>query len=161
MNGLTAKTGLTYQIKLNKKWNLNVGGTYQFGGTLKGDALRVFSVLGEAGNGPVYIQSPDTLASYSISTQLPSSYKVGVSLESSYHWVFAADYGSTKWTGTSNFDPNAKSVLVDSKVMNFGMEWLPNASSSKYFKRELGCISNTRSDARSSLLSTCHCGIDL
>jgi hypothetical protein len=135
MRGLTAKTGITYQVKLNKKWNLNVGGIYQLGGTIKGEALRVFSVLGEAGNGPVYIQSPDTLAIYSISTQLPSSYKMGVSLESNYHWVFAAEYGVTRWSGTSNFDPIAKSVLINSKVMNFGMEWLPNASSSKYFNQ--------------------------
>jgi len=135
LKGASAKTGLTYQMKLNKKWNLNVGGVYQMGSNLSGEALKVFSVLGEAGNGPVYIRNPDTLSLSSISSQIPSKYKIGVSLESNYHWVFAAEYGFTRWSGNKQFDPTANRILVDAKELNFGMEWLPNASSGKYFNQ--------------------------
>jgi long-subunit fatty acid transport protein len=135
LKGASLKTGLTYQLKLNKKWNLNMAGVYQFGSTLKGESLRIFSVLGEAGNGPVYIQSPDTLALANITSQIPSKYKVGLSLESSYHWLFAADYGYTKWSNLKQFDATANKTLVDAKELNFGMEWIPNASSSKYFNQ--------------------------
>jgi hypothetical protein len=130
--GASLKTGLTYQQKLSKDWSLNVGGIYQLGSTLKGEQLRVFSVLGEYGNGPQYIQDPDTLGQTTLSTQIPSRYKFGISLESSYHWMFAAEYGVTRWNGLSHFDPVASKVMVDSKELNFGMEWLPNKSSSKY-----------------------------
>ena len=130
--GASLKTGLTFQQKLNKDWSLNVGGIYQLGSTLKGEHLRVFSVLGEYGNGPQYIQDPDTLALTTLSTQIPSKYKFGVSLESSYHWLFAAEYGVTRWNGLTQFDPIANQVMVDSKELNFGMEWLPNKSSTKY-----------------------------
>ena len=133
--GVSAKTGLTYQAKLNKKWNLNVGGVYQLGSKLNGESLRVFSVLGEAGSGPVYIQNPDTLAKNTITSQIPSKYKIGVSLESIYHWVFAADYGYTKWSSLKQFDHNAEKLLTDAKEVNLGIEWVPNISSSKYFNQ--------------------------
>jgi hypothetical protein len=135
LKGASLRTGLAYQLKLSKKWNLNVAGIYQFGSSLKGESLKIFSVLGDGGNGPVYIQNPDTLTLNNITSQIPSKYKVGVSLESNYHWLFAVDYGYTKWTDVKQFDATSSKTLIDAKELNLGMEWIPNVSSSKYFNQ--------------------------
>ncbi len=132
LKGSSVKTGLAYQYKLTKKWNINFGAVYQLGSTLKGENLSIFNVLASGGNGLTYIQVPDTLSIRKITTELPSKYKVGISLESFYHWVFAVDYGVTQWIGTKQFDPIAQKMFLDAKELNVGIEWLPNSSSAKY-----------------------------
>jgi hypothetical protein len=131
-SGHSLKAGLAYQYKLNKKWKLNAGGIYQLGSNLSGENLRIFSVLAENGNGPVYIQSPDTISISTISTSLPSKYKIGLSLESTYHWLFAAEYGVTQWNGVKQFDAVANNMFSNATELNLGAEWIPNSSSSKY-----------------------------
>ncbi len=133
--GVSAKGGLTYQMKLNKKWNLNAGGTYQFGSDLTGKELKTFNVLAENQNGAVFIKSPDTLSLNTIKTGIPSKYRLGLSLESSFHWVFAAEYALTNWNNVTQYDNIANRVFVDSKELNLGVEWLPNSSSPKYFNQ--------------------------
>lgn len=135
LNGTSFKSGLAYQLKLNKKWNLNLGGFYQFNSTLKGEELRTFSVLADTQNGASYVKAPDTLSLTKISTGTPSKFKVGVSLESSFHWVFAVDYGITNWGGVTQYDKAAKNVFVDAKELNVGIEWLPNSTSTKYINQ--------------------------
>jgi hypothetical protein len=135
LTGHSLKGGLAYQQKLSKKWNLNLGGFYQLGTKLSGENLRIFSVLADAGNGPVHIQSPDTLANVSIASRLPAKFKVGMSLESNYHWIFAADFGLTDWVNTKQFDDVAQKMYKNSTEVNLGMEWIPDVSSSKYFNQ--------------------------
>lgn len=135
LKGGGLKAGLAYQYKISKKWNLNAGAVYQLGSELKGESLRTFSLLSENGNGPAYSQQPDTIGVYSLTSSTPVNYKVGISLESNYHWVFAAEYGKTLWSGINQFDVNAMKVMKDATEMNFGVEWMPNSSSSKYFNQ--------------------------
>lgn len=135
LHGASARTGLAYQQKINKKWKLNFGTMYQLGNTLKGDQIRTYSLLSDNGSGPAYVQLPDTLNISNVSSGIPSSYKVGLSLEKTYNWIFAADYGKTLWTGVNQFDPNANKTMQDATEMNFGMEWMPNSSSSKYLNQ--------------------------
>jgi hypothetical protein len=135
LHGVNLKGGLAYQYKINKKWNANIGAVYNLGSDLKGEQIRTFSVLGDNGNGPAYILAPDTLGIRNISSSLPSSVKFGVSLESAYHWVFAADYGMTKWAGINQYDKVAQATFKDATELNLGIEWLPNASSSKYINQ--------------------------
>ncbi|MCA0365053.1 MAG: hypothetical protein LCH67_13505 [Bacteroidetes bacterium] len=132
LKGVSARTGLAYQQKINKKWKVNVGSFYQLGRDLKGDQIRTYSILTDNGEGPAYDKVPDTLGIRNVTSGIPSSYKVGLSLEKTYNWVFAADYGKTLWTGVNQFDPNAKNMMNDATEMNVGMEWMPNSSSSKY-----------------------------
>lgn len=54
---------------------------YQLGNTLKGDQIRTYSLLSDNGSGPAYVQLPDTLNISNVSSGIPSSYKVGLSLE--------------------------------------------------------------------------------
>jgi hypothetical protein len=130
--GFSGKTGLAYQAKLNKKWFLNMGAAVQLGANLKGERLGIFSVLAENGNGPLYIQKPDTLSITSVKTQAPRNIRAGISLESPYHWVFGVDYNRTLWTGINQFESSAKKALVNSDELSLGLEWMPNNSSSKY-----------------------------
>jgi hypothetical protein len=132
LGGYNAKMGLASTFKLNKKWNLNLGAVYDLGSNLKGEQLSVYSVLAETNNGPTYIQAPDTLGIKSVNSQAPGAYKIGLSLESVYHWVLALDYGKTTWAGLSHFDKNAAKVMVDASELNVGLEWLPNSKSGRY-----------------------------
>jgi hypothetical protein len=132
LKGFSAKTGVAYQAKLNKKWFLNVGSALQLGSNLKGERLGIFSVLAENGNGPLYIQKPDTLSITNVKTQAPKNFRAGISLESPYHWVFAVDYNRTLWAGINQFESAAKKTLVNNDELSLGLEWMPNNSSGKY-----------------------------
>ncbi len=135
LTGKSAKAGIAYQQKLSKSWQLNVGGTYEIGARMSGTQLRHFSIMADAGTGPSIIQIPDTLGFTSITTDLPSKYKVGISLESPFHWVFSADYGVTQWNGAKKLDAISNQLLHDAREVNAGIEWLPKASSTKYFNQ--------------------------
>jgi len=135
LTGKSVKAGIAYQQKLSKKWQLNVGGTYEISSTLSGKHLRHYSVLADAGNGPTIIQAPDTLSLRDISTAIPAKYKVGVSLESPFHWVFAVDYGVTQWDGIKKLDAISSQLLHNAQEINAGIEWLPNSNSTKYFNQ--------------------------
>lgn len=135
LGGFGLKTGVTYQQELNDKWQLNVGGTYEFNSNLKGELLRTFSTLTDAGNGPVLIRIPDTLAIADVSATLPNSYRIGVSLESPYKWVFAAEYAVKQWSNYRGTDGKPSPYLQDAQEFNAGIEYIPNTSSTKYFNQ--------------------------
>ena len=136
LKGASLKGGLAYQQKLNKKWKANVGATYQLGTDLKGEYLHVHQLLMDGTNGIAPTGSPDTLALHDFSTSIPSRYKLGISLEKTFNWIFAAEYGFTNWEGISKpFDARAAQTLRNSKEFNFGIEWIPNVNSSAYFNQ--------------------------
>lgn len=132
LNGFSVKTGLATQVKLNSKWFFNIGAAYQLGSNLKGETLRVFSVLGESSAGPTYIQAPDTISINKIASQTPQKLRAGISFESPYHWILAADYSVTQWAGKKQFENRANTYLKNSTEYNVGLEWLPKSSSSRY-----------------------------
>jgi hypothetical protein len=137
LKGLSLKGGVAYQHKISKKWSANIGGTYQLGNDIKGENINIFRNLVEtSGAGPAVSGDPDTLSISDFTTSLPSKYKIGVSLEKPFNWVFAAEYGFTNWEGISkHFDQQAANTLRNSTEMNFGVEWIPNVSSSSYFNQ--------------------------
>lgn len=136
LKGVSLKGGVAYQHKISKKWKANIGATYQIGNELKGDFLNVFQSYANSQNGVLPIGDPDTLSTGDFSTSLPAKYKIGVSIEKNFNWVFAAEYGFTDWEGTSKpFDNRAKNSLRNSKETNLGIEWIPNVSSGKYFNQ--------------------------
>ncbi len=135
LKGVSLKGGLAYQQKISKKWYANIGGTYQMGSNVKGEMLNLFNASMLKDQYGVSSQVlHDTLSIGAHTAGLPSSYKIGVSLEKPWNWVFAAEYGVTDYEGISKpFDAISKSVLRNSTEMNFGIEWVPNANSTNYF----------------------------
>jgi hypothetical protein len=134
-NGFEMKTGFVWQQKLNEKWNLNVGGTYELQSKLKADRIRSFSTLYDSGNGPTVIKKPDTLGIYKGNITLPSRFAIGVSLESPYKWLFSAEYSMQDWTKYRNFNGKVESNLAASDRLAFGFEYLPKANSTKYLNQ--------------------------
>ncbi|MDP5140296.1 MAG: hypothetical protein NWP83_07480 [Spirosomaceae bacterium] len=135
LNGYSIKPGFTYQQKLSDKWQLNVGGTYEFNTKLNGERLRTFSTLADVGNGAVLVKVPDTLSIANVSATLPSNYRIGVSLESPYKWVFALEYASQQYSNFRGTDGRTSAFMQDSQEINAGIELLPNSTSTKYFNQ--------------------------
>lgn len=133
--GGVLKAGLAYQQKLSKKWQLNVGGTYEISSSLKAEQLRSVGTLIDNGTGPSKIKATDTLGVYTGSVRLPSRYRVGISLESPYKLTVAAEYSVQDWSTFKNMSNSTSSYLGMSKTMNFGVEYIPNATSTKYFNQ--------------------------
>ncbi len=134
LKGYGLKGGLAYQQKLNKKWFLNLGGTYEIGNKLEGEYLRTFVNLNNGANGFQLIDA-DTLTLKTVSAGMPSKYKIGVSLESPFHWLFAVDYSQTDWSNTTMLDNLSKSRTTNSDEINAGIEWLPKSNSTKYLNQ--------------------------
>jgi hypothetical protein len=135
LKGYSLKTGFAYQKKISDDWQVNIGGTYEFNSKLKGEKLRTFSTLADIGNGPVLVRIPDTLSIGNVNSTLPSNYRIGVSLESPYKWIFAAEYAVHKWSNFRGTDGRASSAMQDSQEFNTGIELLPNSTSTKYFNQ--------------------------
>lgn len=136
LKGASLKGGVAYQQKISKKWKANVGATYQLSNDLKGEHLNIYQLLYEGTNGITPSGTPDTLSVSDIRTSIPARYKLGVSLEKTYNWIIAAEYGFTDWEGISRpFDDRAAQSLRNSKELNFGVEWIPNVNSGAYFNQ--------------------------
>ncbi|RFS16824.1 hypothetical protein [Emticicia sp. C21] len=132
-NGFGLKTGFTWNQKISKKWFLNVGGTYELQSKLKGSQLRSLTTLIEGQNGPTILKKPDTLSMGTGGLTLPSSYTLGISLESPLKWIFAAEYSKQDWAQYRNFQGRAESNLTGSEKISIGVEFLPKVTSTAYF----------------------------
>ena len=135
MNGASFKIGLAYQQKLSEKWRLNIGGSSELSGKLKGNLLRTFANYADTGDGAILVSVPDTISYTTLNGSTPSQYRAGISLESPFNWVFAADYHTTRWSKSKTFDSYSEEVLNDTEEYKFGMEWLPKSSSTKYLNQ--------------------------
>lgn len=135
LKGASLKLGVAYQKELSEKWRFNVGASREFSANLKGDLLQTFGSYSDVGNGPVLVSLPDTVGFRDISASTPSQFRAGISLESPFHWVFAADYHSTQWSDHKALDKAAAAVLTNSHEYKFGIEWLPNSASTKYLNQ--------------------------
>lgn len=135
LGGFSLKGGFTYQQKINDDWQVNVGGTYELNTQLSGEKLRTFSTLADAGNGPVLVRVPDTLSIGNVEATLPSNFRVGVSLESPYKWIFAAEYAVQQYSNFRGTDGLPSAFMQDSQEFNTGIELLPNSTSTKYFSQ--------------------------
>jgi hypothetical protein len=126
---------LAYQHRLSDKWRINAGASTEISGNLKGDVLKTFGSYSDAGNGPVLVSIPDTTLFSAINGTTPAQQRIGVSLESPFHWVFAADYHSTKWSNHQSIEKGLENILQDTKEYKFGIEWLPRSTSTKYLSQ--------------------------
>lgn len=134
VGGSGLKLGAAYQQPINKKWQLNIGATYEKSNRLKADRLNNYQFLIEStgGNGPTIARTPDTLAQSTGNYTLPSKYAIGFSFESPLKWVFAVDYSRQDWGKFKNFDGTTSPNLTASSQLAFGLEHIPNIQSTKY-----------------------------
>jgi hypothetical protein len=135
VKGTSLKIGLAYQHKLSDKWRVNVGGSSEFSEKLKGNLLRTFANYADTGDGARLVSIPDTLSYTTLNGVTPPQYRAGISLESPFHWIFAADYHTTQWSKSTTFDSYSQKIMQNTEEYKFGVEWLPNSSSTKYLNQ--------------------------
>ncbi len=135
LSGFMLKSGFAYQQKINDKWNINIGGTYDINNKLKGENIRTFRTLYDQGNGPQIIDKPDTLSIANGSISIPARSSIGISLESPYKWIFAVEYTKQNWKNYQNFFGKSDANLSGSEKLAIGIELLPKYSSTKYFNQ--------------------------
>ncbi len=133
--GVNGRLGIAYQQKISQNWQINIGGMYEKSANLKTSTLRTFANYLDNGNGAVLAGIPDTLSYVNSTFTTPDQYRIGVSLESPFHWVFAADYGITKWSTHKSADTWAQKYYTDSKELALGIEWLPKSTSTKFYNQ--------------------------
>ncbi len=133
--GVNARLGLAFQQKINEDWQINIGGVYEKGANLDVEVLRTFANFVDNGTGAVLVSKPDTLSLSNSSTASPDLFKFGVSLESPFHWIFAADYGITQWSKVSQLNTSENQYFTNSKELALGVEYMPNSSSTKFFNQ--------------------------
>ncbi|MGL4632245.1 MAG: hypothetical protein ACRCVT_13670 [Leadbetterella sp.] len=133
LQGSSAKFGVNFTQKISKKLNFNLGATYQLQSNLKGQKLYTYGELNREGTDDdyqyTYSDNPDTLSLGDIRSQLPQSYRLGISIESPYRFIFAVDYSRTLWTKVDQFDRNFDRIRRDSELIAVGLEWLPKSGS--------------------------------
>jgi hypothetical protein len=135
VRGLSYKVGVAYQQKLSEKWKLNAGVVMERSAELQTELLKTFAPYSDLGTGPYLTRSPDTLMLVTFPITTPTQYRFGISLESQFHWIFAADYHNTRWSGHKNLDKIAEQTLQNTEEYKFGIEYLPNSNSTKYFNQ--------------------------
>ncbi len=135
IKGASIKLGLAYQHRLSDKWRVNIGGSTELSSSLNGELLKTFGSFSDSGNGPVLVSIPDTTSFGAITSTTPGQQRIGISLESPFHWVFAADYHTTKWSSHKAIDSGLENTLQDTKEYKFGIEWLPKSNSTKYLSQ--------------------------
>lgn len=135
LSGANIKLGAAYQLKLSENWRLNSGVSMETSGRLKTKELNTFAIYQDSQNGSVLSSNPDTLSMSNYDSSTPSQLRLGLSLESPYHWIFAVDYGITNWDAHKPIDDISSRTLGNSRELSLGVEYLPNSSSTKYFNQ--------------------------
>ncbi|GEO04230.1 hypothetical protein AAE02nite_18940 [Adhaeribacter aerolatus] len=131
-NGLMFKGGLAYRQSLNKKVNLNLGGSYVLQHDLNVESHTVQerrdvngTVIGDTN--PV----GDTISS---KTALPGYMQLGLSFDNNKSWVAGVEYSARKWSEYSN--ETGQGGFADSYRVAVGGEYTPDAASfDSYLKR--------------------------
>lgn len=135
LGGLGYRAGVAYQQKVSKNWRVNVGAVLEASSNLRNEQVSTFGLFQDAGQGPALITAPDTLSFISNRVSTPSQQIIGISLEKPYHWLFAADFGRTLWSGVNTLDTFGNFYKNDASYFSAGAEWLPNSTSTNYFNQ--------------------------
>jgi hypothetical protein len=126
-NDFVFKTGLTYRHKVGK-YNLGVGGTYDFAANV--DARRQ-TVVERPVTGGLFV---DTISNFAKGNmRLPSGFKAGLSLDNAANWSLALDVANQNWSGYESYE--GTSNLVNTTQVGLGGEYVPEPASPKYLKR--------------------------
>ena len=133
LKGLTARGGvaLKFPIKSDNKLFLNVGGTYTLGSDVKSRSTSTYDLTKDSF---LISLAPDTLyKDKSGSMDLPSEYRVGVSLEWPFMLTLSADYAHTDWNSFKNYKNVKSQQVANTNRYSFGAEYIPKMRSQRYF----------------------------
>jgi hypothetical protein len=123
------KLGAAWRPKINDKWALNVGATYDPQIRVKAVQTDIYQQTTLSGQA---IASPDTLRlnSNAYST-LPQQMHFGVSIEKSNTLLFGIDVGLQNWSKYRTAE-NKPGNLVDAMNISAGLEYTPKPTSNRY-----------------------------
>ena len=121
-SGFIFKLGGAWRPKISKEYFLNIAATADFSQTLKAKSLRQFRTFDASG---ITAINADTLTQTTGHVTLPSTYRLGISLEKPGQLNVSLDYSMTKWTAFRNIEGNSEK-LVDASTIAFGAEYIPD-----------------------------------
>ncbi|MVM32650.1 hypothetical protein GO755_21595 [Spirosoma sp. HMF4905] len=124
------KLGAAWRPKLNDKWILNLGATYDPQTRIKAQQTDIYQQTSLSG---LAITAPDTLRLNSNSkATLPQQMHFGISLEKLNHGLLVGvDVGLQKWSEYRTAD-NKPGGLVDAMNVAGGVEYTPKPASNRY-----------------------------
>ena len=125
-SGLTSELGFLYSAYTKEKTHFNFGAVFQ-------PAMEVGSTVSseiERRMANEVVIHRDTLKEVKNTLYMPQKLGFGISFEEDYHYTIGFDFESTSW---STFYVKADDVaqpsnLVDSYIIKFGAEWIPDAN---------------------------------
>ena len=130
--------GLQWQQRMSADNYLTVGATYGIGHKLGADVEAVISNTNTQTN-----VSDKTTEIVKNGLSLPTTFGVGMSWRHSNKWSAGVDYTFQKWGNLDFPEYDASTgkyvmksgLLKDRNKLTIGGEWVPNAMSSKFYKR--------------------------
>ncbi|WP_460957686.1 OmpP1/FadL family transporter [Spirosoma litoris] len=124
------KLGGAWRPKLNDKWTLNLGATYDPKARIKAQQTDIYQQTSLSG---LAITAPDTIRLNSNSkATLPQQMHFGISLEkANQSLLVGVDVGLQKWSEYRTAD-NKAGGLVDAMTFASGVEYTPKPTSNRY-----------------------------
>jgi len=142
--GLGITPGINYQIRLtnptytelkekqDKPLFLNIGIAYTPAYTIGGTEINRIDLVNRVGDKEFYTFI-DTLENESFRLNMPSTLRLGVSVQMRQKWLVAIDYSQTQWASFK--DSHRASTLYNTYEIAMGAEFSPGYTSDQAFKR--------------------------
>ncbi len=127
-NGFLFKSGASYRHKIGTKYQLGVGGVYNFASKLNAD--QRFMTERRTSTGLFGTRGDSTIDQ---KVSLPSGFQLGVSLDNSTNWSLNADVETKNWANFRSIE--GKQEFVDAMRVGLGGEYVPEPASPRYFRR--------------------------
>jgi hypothetical protein len=134
--------GLQYDLKISDDLNVILGGTFENKSRLRVDNYLLVTnqffrdtiIDGSSKRG--YL--PDTIDYMDgrIKSHLPMRYGAGLSINFKNKLLLSADYSTQKWSDFQSFNPFDE--LVDSRSLNFGLQYTPDAKAIRNYWKRIG-----------------------
>ena len=126
------RAGAHYRHSLSKKLNLNVGGVYSFGHSLRGQQTNTQEREDTSGS---LVSEPILVNNGRGSTYVPGLAQAGLSLDNDRNWSINLDAARQEWSKFSSFNNNGF-PLSNTVRVSLGGEISPDPGSVEhYFKR--------------------------
>ena len=135
--------GVQYDLKVSDDLNLTLGGTMETKSRLMVDnyllVMNAFTHDTVSSQGtPETTVMPDTVDYMDgrIKRHLPMRYGAGLTVNFKNKLLLSADYSTQKWSNFESFNPFDE--LVDSKSLNFGLQYTPDERAIRNYWKRIG-----------------------
>lgn len=132
---LVVKLGAAWRPKLSENWTLNLGATVDPGTSVRARETDVYQqvTLSSSSGGGTSLSDEDTLRNNSESSiRLPQQAHFGISIERNNKLTVGVDVGLLRWSQYRTVSGQSGN-LSDAMTLAAGLEYTPNASSTKYW----------------------------